>query len=488
MATPARAQHRLRLSIATVAAAALTMPTFGCNDNGASGHTSDTVPTDESEGVVGSASSGIGSTGDVGDDTNSAGLFVAITYAPHPKVATMIVVRWRLTRVTDATWLEFSFEDDQWYASPERDGHVDAHLEVALGVPEGAALSLRLASRTSGKQMRSNIFRTTNGRAPKAMPRATVEIFDDQLASDNRWMIGAVSERGAGGYGGPNWIYIIDRRARVVWYHRPAGGINGELNQSFWPRLSRDGTHISLDRQIRAIDGDLLFTTLDFSYQREVRLPDQGDCYDVTDDGHILYTTRDNPALLREVAPDGTRRDVWECKFEHCYSNTVNWDPASDAVLLSFPYINTVVQIDRASGKVRSLWGDEGDWSFSPEPLGLDFNHWPNITPEGTLMVSSHLPGTDTHLFMEYEINEAIKTLTKKWTYGEGQNDWAEERGMASRAPGGNMLGNYGSSGVIVEVTPDKQLAWRIVYEGRLLGNNTFIDDLYALNRGPETR
>ena len=56
---------------------------------------------------------------------------------------------------------------------------------------------------------------------------------------------------------------------------------------------------------------------------------------------------------------------------------------------------------------------------------------------------------------------------------------------MVVRLPGGNRLGNYGPSGVIVEVTEDEQVAWRVDYD-RLLGNNVLVDDLYALNRGPQ--
>ena len=419
------------------------------------------------------------------DDGDLGDIFSDIDVAAHPEIATVPIVTWQQSRSTDATWIEFSFEDDEWLRSPEIPGAAGDNEQLMFGVPEGLDVSFRLVAQVDGDGVESAVSSTTNGSAPADMPRAAVMTYKANLASDNRWMLGAVSEKGSGGYGGPHWIYIIDRKARVVWYHRPRGGDGGELNQSFWPRLARDGTHITIDRQIRKEEGDLLFTTLDYRYQRSIRLPGQGDCYDVTDDGDVVYNTGD---ALMEVAPDGSVRELWSCWLDRCYANAVNWDPASDSVLVSFPYMNSVARIDRETGEELSIWGDIGGWSFDPPSLGLDFNHWANISPDGTFMVSSHLPNTNTHLFMEFEIDEPNETLRETWTYGAGTSDWAEERGMVARVEGGNSIGNYGPTGVIVEVTPDGEPAWRVVYDGKLLGNNILVDDLYALNRGPDDR
>ena len=103
----------------------------------------------------------------------------------------------------------------------------------------------------------------------------------------------------------------------------------------------------------------------------------------------------------------------------------------------------------------------------------------------GTLMVSTHLPGTQTHLFAEYELDDARKALRNAWEYGRGVADWPAERGMVAKLSMGNRLANYGSAGVIVEITPDGRVVWRVEFGDRLLGLNTLVADLYALNRGP---
>jgi hypothetical protein len=83
--------------------------------------------------------------------------------------------------------------------------------------------------------------------------------------------------------------------------------------------------------------------------------------------------------------------------------------------------------------------------------------------------------------------------LTEVWRYTEGP-EWPRSKGMAMRLPGGNTLANYGSGGVIREITPDKQTAFYVKFDvpqgndayNKLVGHNVLIDDLYALNGGPQ--
>jgi hypothetical protein len=67
--------------------------------------------------------------------------------------------------------------------------------------------------------------------------------------------------------------------------------------------------------------------------------------------------------------------------------------------------------------------------------------------------------------------------------------------GEAHRIPNsnGNVLANYGSDGVIKEITPDFQVVWKVrIYhfgagylQPKMVGHCTLLDDLYAINRGP---
>ena len=174
---------------------------------------------------------------------------------------------------------------------------------------------------------------------------------------------------------------------------------------------------------------------------------------------------------------------------------------------MSFPDPGAVVEIDRASGEMIGYYGNQpGAWDFAPPlaspPAGwrFGFQHAPNISPTGTLMVSSHMPGYEAfttpptanqHAFIEFAIDRAKQTLTEVWRYTEGP-EWPRSRGMAVRLANGNTLGNYGSAGVIREITPDKQTVFHVKFDiprgndayNKLVGNNVLIDDLYKLNGG----
>jgi hypothetical protein len=140
-----------------------------------------------------------------------------------------------------------------------------------------------------------------------------------------------------------------------------------------------------------------------------------------------------------------------------------------------------------------------GSYAFSPTTWKLQYPHSPNLTPQGTLILSTHLPqypfGTPAapkhHAFAEFTIDRTAKKLTETWVYSDG-TEWAMFKGYAIRLANGNTLGNYGTGGVIREITPDKRTAFHVSfpvtpgdgYDNRMVGNTVLVTDLYALNGG----
>jgi hypothetical protein len=240
-----------------------------------------------------------------------------------------------------------------------------------------------------------------------------------------------------------------------------------------------------------------------------VQVPNLSDCIDVTTDGSLLYDT-DPQWQLHELTKAGTDRVIWDCPKAmgngfQCYSNTVNWDPASDSIVMSFPSEGTVVQIDRKAGTLLGRYGTAGtnSYTFDQPNWKFEFQHFANISSRGTLMVSSHLPGygdgdqgtmmpvAGKHSFQEWTIDRTNKKLLQKWIYSDGP-EWPMYKGMVILLPNGNYLGNYGTGGVIREITPDKKTVFYVKWDvttgddffNKMVGNNVLINDLYALNGG----
>ena len=130
-------------------------------------------------------------------------------------------------------------------------------------------------------------------------------------------------------------------------------------------------------------------------------------------------------------------------------------------------------------------------YSFSPANSMFAYQHFPNWTDTGTLLVSTHKVGTSgVQYASEYTVDDDTQALTRIWTY-ESTDDWATQLGEALRLRNGNTIQGYGQDGAAREVTPDGQTAWHVSWEKddsgyRVIGHLSLIDDLYALNQGPE--
>jgi hypothetical protein len=299
----------------------------------------------------------------------------------------------------------------------------------------------------------------------------------------------------------------MDRRGRIVWYYADP---STSATSSF-QRIARDGEYIWIEKRSYLGGGEqsVVKTTLDGEYFEEISVPGLSDSIDVTDDGSLLYDANDE---LRELDTSGAVRSIWSCRahfgpgFE-CYSNTVNYYAPEDTVLLSFPYENTVVEIDRGSGRLVRQFGNRArSYTFAPpqssppDAWAFAFQHFPNRTATGTLLVSTHAPGCGSevvpgpyrHGFVEFEIDDESKTLVERWRYTGGP-EWPRAKGMAIRLSNGNTLVNYGTGGVIREVTPGGRTVFGVKFDvpfgddrfNKMVGHNVLIDDLYALNGGP---
>ena len=444
-------------------------------------------------------------------------LFSEIASEVHPDVQTILVVRVTLAAAVESLSIRYSFESDEWYESPARPAATGEVTVPVLGVPENTTVSFEVVAEINNETVKSDERQGVTGALPSKMPRPTVTAYEPDSTDGARWLLGSVEATPGENryYEGPFWLYIMDRDGRIVWYYSDLG-----YNPCMaYPRIARDGTHVVVEKRLffpsEYYQPRVARMTLDRAFFEEIPIDDLADCIDVTDDGGILYNTyvpeREDDAGLKERLPSGEIRHVWSCTpwavetgahaTQHaCYSNTVSWDPARNTVLLSMPYIDTVVEIDRATGELIAQYGTflDGGYGFEPDTVTLAFNHFPNFTPDGTLLVSSHLPGyidyaiPGEHRFYEFEVDRQREMLVEKWRIGDGLSDWPMYKGEATRAFGGNTLLNFGTGGVIREVTPEKSTVFEVKWDADfsddrfnlMVGHAIFVDDLYALCEG----
>ncbi|HEX6765522.1 MAG TPA: hypothetical protein VF103_08600, partial [Polyangiaceae bacterium] len=433
---------------------------------------------------MGGAMGGTGGSADDGDTYVSG-----VTVTVHPNVRTILVVTWTQTMAAEQTWLEFTFETGSILTSRAKPGATGAHRDVVLGVPGQTPVTIRVVSSQGGVRHKTRDYMGTTGAIPSGLPVPTIVSYDATGASPERYLFGAVEDSTGGGdvdyYRSPSWLFVMDRKGRMLWYYTDA-----TVDETFgFVRIARDGEYIWSERRPFGGGGTrgVVKMTLDREYFETVAVANLADCIDVTDDGALLY---DNDGTLMERSRAGQTRTIWSCQtalgVPNCYSNTVNWVKATNTVLMSFPEpnrptnsIGTIVEIDRANGTLVAKYGaGSGAYTFAaplsmpPTAWNFGFQHFPNINAAGNLMVSSHMPGyertdmpvANQHAFLEFSIDRTAKRLTEVWRYTNGP-EWAHAKGMAVRLPNGNTLANYGTGGVIREITPDKRTVFNVKFD-----------------------
>ena len=436
------------------------------------------------------------------DDDDTPPLPAAVAdeaWTVHPHVGTLLRVTWTQVEAADAAWVEYIFPSSDWRTTPEQDGAEGEHAEVLLGIPGGSEVSLRIVNRVGDEtRVGEALVSATTDPLPAELPLPTAVGWNEALSSDDRWFLVSLEKQQFDWYRGPWWLLVLDRLGRVVWYYRVP-----DDRCTMHARLALDGTHM-LFEETTIYTGDegagslLRRLTLDMARDEEIPIPGLGSTFAETDDGLILFDDyTDFPETwLEELHPDGTRRRIWMCNewgaqygLNHwgCDPNETIWVRDTDTVLWSMWSSDTVLELDRETGELLHQWGQVIDsWAFEPEDSAFEMQHYPHYTEDGTLLVSTHIPGELLHRIREYEIDHAEQTLREIWSYGEGIDLYPRYAGEAFRLDNGNVLVNYGTESDIREITYDsQQVVWQITWDADyLIGHISPIRDLDAIGRG----
>ena len=217
-------------------------------------------------------------------------------------------------------------------------------------------------------------------------------------------------------------------------------------------------------------------------------------------DGSFVYEAVEGGQYELRVAKGGDEDFVWSCSDfmaslgaanEFCESNTVVWDADRNTVFYSMYVSDSVVEIDMADGTLLKQFGQltEGDpWTIVPVEAMIDYQHYVNWTPDGTILASTHLltePGVQAA--NEYVVDEKTKTLQLVWQY-KTDDHYAQHTGEAYRLENGNTFVGYGTGGALRELAGQDvvwEVEWPVSGGTRHLGHAEPIANLYDLNRGP---
>ena len=460
------------------------------NDDTGSHETGETGETGTETGETGKE------TGETGNDDTGGSPAPKLTLSLDPSVTTMVHAVW--TESKDDASLEYRFEGKTWLPAPA----IEPGEGVILGIPAQTDVEVRVVETVGDSVVYSDVETIETGTLPPNMTLPDVPFYDPTIAYDAQYAMISFAQ-GAGGYGPPWWIQILDREGRVVWWHRVEDSL-----MSFYPSVALDGTHIWFDAE------DIFGTgtghpfvqrqTLDGRWKVKLEVDAMGEAIAEGPDDSWYYEYRtgwgaSDTVALAHLAPDGTRDMIWDCSAvygsETCFMNTCNWSEEHGTVLASMFFSDTVFEVDVATGEVIRQMGQltSGDpYAFDPTDSMFAYQHNPYWLDTGNLLVSTHIVGVDgTQVAAEYSVDDSTQTLTRVWSY-VSTDIWAQQMGEAIRLPNGNTMQGYGQNGAAREVTPDGEIAWEVYWvtppAQRSVGHLTLIEDLYALNVGGTTK
>ncbi|MDP2315673.1 MAG: hypothetical protein Q8P41_22435 [Pseudomonadota bacterium] len=428
----------------------------------------------------------------LGDDTaTDPGPAVAaagLTVAVHPEVSTVLVATWTQLVAADTS---LSWElDGETFSSPVRARAPGAAEEVVLGLPADAAATVTLHAGATALAAEAR-----TGPLPEGLVAPTLTTWHPAAADPAPYFLTSV-DVGPQNFFGPCWVVMLDRSGRIVWYREVA-----DRRLTLFPRVARDGTHVLWDATTYyvadSIPGSITRATLSLSQEVETEVEGIGFTWDELDDGSFLFDYAETGYAyhLERQYPDGTRARVWSCapwmeryddNYWACAANTVRWDPDTNVVVWSMFQTSTVVGIDLATGTLLWELGEyPGGLAFEPSTIRLELQHYPNWTPDGTLLLTTHVPDEPgVQRIRELELDVPGGTARQLWSYTPAAGHYGDYAGEATRLPNGNTLVSFGTDGVVQEVGPNAEVAWEIDWADHLAGHLTPVEDLYALDRG----
>jgi hypothetical protein len=311
------------------------------------------------------------------------------------------------------------------------------------------------------------------------------------------------------------WALIVDRTGRLYWYRdmKPstARGTDFQMqpnrNLTVYQNSTLDFEELDLASNVlrrwraptspNGADGHEIqllenHNALLFGWTSRI-----GDVSAYRDGGAtdaLIYTN-----TLEEVTPDGGSVFRWQSDPEITLDESSDWlafqggldtvHPNAIAVsadgnlLLSLRHIDTVVKLDRSTGKI--LWrlgGKKSDFTFVDDPMGgPSHQHDVRELPNGdiTLVDNGNFHVPQVTRVVQYRLDYTKKTARLVWQYHHSPELFSFFTGSARRLPNGNTVIGWGAPGVITEVDPFANVVWEAKVPNRMLYRALPVERLY---------
>ncbi len=393
-------------------------------------------------------------------------------------------------------------EGGDWLQTPPEACGPEARTSAVLrGLHADTAVELEVVLLVEGAEHPRLAAEVHTAPLPEGVPTFDVTV----RGATQGWIQGSFSEHQAG-------VFVLDREGHYVylWMNEPDQKrdiFNARLapdHSGFWLVLNEKRVNVGWGLVIkRDWFGDTSHH-VEVPYAHHDLLP--------LGDGTVLVIEGDPDDLDAEVPvfgdrivqidPDGSTRPIWSswddltpptefnqstgwygAAEDWIHANSLAWDPERDTVLLASPHLETLIEVERGSGDLVRMLGNEnqGGWPARNPSEAFENPHSAHWTEDGTLLLLSTDWSTEVTSAREYSLDEDAEVLDGVWSY-ETTDVSAHIAGSVARVPGtGHTLVNYGTGLTLREVDPSGAITWEATLEGT---NHVFqawpVEDLWG--------
>ncbi len=394
-------------------------------------------------------------------------------------IPTVYTAHWSAELDTiDAAWWELGRPDHGVERILPVDTTAGPEFETTLyGMKPGESYRLWAVVESDGEILRSDEHRVETGLLPPELPELSVE----RAEGAETWEGLLVTTIAAM----PPTAVMIDVDGDIVWWHMLDGVEN--LARA---RLDVDGRHmLMLDMNLEGSALGALYR-IDLAGEERALLPSANFHHDfaLRADGTVAALAYDPMDIggisvpgdrIVELSPDGETRvvyDVWEDdEVEYSpadaymgrmwpHANAIDISDDGEAYLVSFLSLDSVVRIDRATGKVDwRVGGRHSDVTTADGGTELfDHQHQFHWLGDRLLAFENGPLSMGVSAALEYAVDLEGGQVELAWEHPSSLGLSSPILGDVQRLEGGDTLITWSYAGRIEQVTPEHEVSWAL--------------------------
>lgn len=397
-----------------------------------------------------------------------------------------------------AAWAEFGPTTEYGTRVPVDVAPGPPYRAVLVGMKPSSFYHFRVVVDDGAATHASEDQEVETGGLPSGFPGARVTL-EDETGTHSGFLVTSILSS-------PSAAVIVDADGEYVWWHQSQ---DPEFHVSR-AHLARDGSSV-LYWGANAHPGEdptqeLVRVSMDGTQVEAIPIPDGHHDFLELPDGTIAYLEYDSRTdggqtlvadRLVERAPDGTTTEVfslwdvadssWESILPShegwSHTNALRYDEADGTYTITSLGFESIFQVDRTSGELGWIMGgahgdfldQDGERSFFSRP------HQQERIDGGILVFNNGTPEVNSSKMLEYEVDEAEGRVELVWTYEPSSPLYCFSLGDVHRLPNGNTLAVFSVQGQIDELSPDRELIWRLNMElGGAFGYVTWMERLHG--------